>query len=60
MEWLSNLDASDVLLIIIIMYLHCIRGDLNKYDGMQGNLRQGVFTRLDELLRFVADIGSKK
>ncbi|MFL3023814.1 MAG: hypothetical protein ACJZ16_04820 [Methylophilaceae bacterium] len=60
MEWLSNLDLSDVLLIIIIMYLHCIRMDISKYDGMQGNFRQGVVTRLDELLRFVTDIASKK
>jgi hypothetical protein len=29
MEWLSNLGTADVLLIIVIMYLHCIRTDLS-------------------------------
>jgi len=34
MEWLSNLGTADVLLIIVIMYLHCIRTDLSdiKYE----------------------------
>ena len=59
MEWLSNLDTSDVLLIIIITYLHCIIGDLSKLQGNDGTFRQGVYTRLDELSRFVSYIASK-
>jgi len=37
MEWLSNLGTADVLLIIVIMYLHCIRTDLS---GVKGEIQK--------------------
>ena len=37
MEWLSNLGTADVLLIIIIMYLHYIRTDLS---GVKGEIQR--------------------
>jgi len=45
MEWLSNLGTSDVLLIIIIMYLHGIRGDISKLQDKEW------VSKLDRLLQ---------